>query len=105
VKRVLHVMFPYQFGGEDLVMGFPCVVRFGVAFPLDQVLEFTPLAMMSMVSNGLDFVFLFAVDYLWRGFRKVDPMFLRFAISSQQTRMEHVMNGPGRRELELISDR
>jgi hypothetical protein len=60
--------------------------------------------MMSMVSNGLDFVFFFAVDYLGRRFRKVDPMFLCFAIGGQQTCMEHVMNGPGRGKLELVSN-
>jgi hypothetical protein len=61
--------------------------------------------MMAMVSNGLDFVFFFAVDYLGRGFCKVNPMLPRFAIRGQQTCMEDVMNGPGLWELELIGDR
>jgi hypothetical protein len=60
--------------------------------------------MMTMVLDGLDLELFFPVDYLWRGFRKVDPMLLSFMIRSQQTGVEYVMNGPCRGELELISD-
>ena len=42
-------MLLHQVWSEDLIMGFPGVVRIGVALPLDQVLEFTPSAMMTMV--------------------------------------------------------
>jgi hypothetical protein len=79
MKGVLHVMFPYQFRGEDLVMGFPGVtICVWIALPLDKVLEFAPSAMMMMVLDGLDLELLFAVNYLrWR-FRKVDPMLLGF---------------------------
>jgi hypothetical protein len=63
-----------------------------------------PSAMMAMISNGLHLVFFFAVDHFRRWLRKVNPVFLCLAIRSQQTSMEHVMDGPGRRELESISD-
>jgi hypothetical protein len=35
MKGVLHVMLPYQFWGEDLILGFPGVVRIRIALPLD----------------------------------------------------------------------
>jgi hypothetical protein len=60
--------------------------------------------MMTMVLDGLDLELFFTVDYLWWGFRKVDPMLLGFTIRSQQTGVEYVMDSPGRRKLELISD-
>ena len=98
------MMLSYQFWGEDLVMGFPGVVRIWIALPLDQVLEFTSSAMMTMVSNGLDLVLLFAVDYFGWGFRKVDPVFFCFMIRGQEACMKDVMNGPAGWQLELISD-
>jgi hypothetical protein len=60
--------------------------------------------MMTMVLDGLDLEFFFTVDYFWWGLRKVDPMLFCFAIRSQQTCMEDVVDSPGRWELELISD-
>jgi hypothetical protein len=49
VKRVLHVVLPYQVWSEDLIMGLPGVVRIRIALPFDQILEFTPSAIMTMV--------------------------------------------------------
>jgi hypothetical protein len=46
---MLHVMSLYQVWGEDLVVGLPGVIRVWIALPLDQVLEFAPSAMMTMV--------------------------------------------------------
>ena len=97
-------MMPFdQLWGEHLIGEFPGVVRFWVSLPLNQVLEFAPSAMEAMVSNGLDFILLLSIYYLGGRFRKIDPMFLCFAIRCQQARMEDVMNGPGWRELELVS--
>jgi hypothetical protein len=42
-------MLFYQVWGEDLIMGFPGVVCIGIALPFDQVLEFAPSAMMTVV--------------------------------------------------------
>ena len=61
------------------------------------------MTMEAMVSNGLDFILLFSIHYLRGRFRKIDPMLLCFAIRSQETSMEDVMDGPGWRKLELIS--
>ena len=104
MKGVLHVMLLDQFWGKHLIEGFPGVVCFWVILPLDQVLEPVPSAMEAMVSNGLDFILLFSIHYLRGRFRKVDPMFFCFAIRRQQASMEDVMDGPGRGELELISN-
>ena len=92
-----------QLWGEHLIREFPGVVRFWVPLPLDQVLELAPSAVEAMVSNGLDFILLISIHYHRGRFRKIDPMFLRFAIRRQQASMEDVMNGPGWRKLELIS--
>ena len=98
------MMLPDQLWGEHLIEGFPGVVRLWVILPFDQVLEFAPLAMEAMVSNGLDFVFLFSIHYLRGRFHKVGPMLFRFAIRRQQAGMEDVMDGPGWGKLELISN-
>ena len=103
VKGVLHVMLPYQFWGEDLIMGLPGVVRTGVTLPLDQVLKLAPSAMMTMVLDGLNFVLFFSINYFGWRLCKVDPVFLCLAIRSQQASVEHVVDGPGQRKLELIS--
>ena len=102
-KGVFYVMLFDQLRGEHLIRELPGVVRFWVPLPLNQVLEFAPSAMEAMVSNGLDFILLLSIHYLRGRFRKIDPMFLCFAIRCQQTSMEDVMNGPGWRKLELIS--
>ena len=80
MKGVFHMMLFDQLWGEHLIEEFPGVVRFWVALPFDQVLELAPSAMEAMVSNGLDFIFLFSVHYLRGRFRKVDPVFFCFAI-------------------------
>jgi hypothetical protein len=90
------VMPPYQFWGEHLVLGFPSVIGLGVALPFDQVLQLAPSSVITVVSNGLDFVFLLVVDYFGGGFCKVGPVFFRLAIRSQQACVEDVMDGPGR---------
>ena len=57
-----------------------------------------------MVRNGLDLVFLFAVHDVrcWSG--EVDSVLGRLMIRGQQTSVEDVMNGPGRGELQAVSD-
>ena len=93
-----------QIWGKHLIKRFPGVIRLRIALPLDQVLELAPSAMEAMVSNGLDFVLLFSIYYVRGRFRKIDPMLLRFAIRCQQAGVKDIMDGPGRRELKLISN-
>ncbi len=45
-----------------IVLWFPGVIAFRVPFPLDQVLEFTSL--ITIGSNGLDFVLRFTFDHV-----------------------------------------
>jgi hypothetical protein len=58
-----------------------------------------------MSADGLDFEFFFSVHDVWWWSREVDAILGCLAIRSQQTRMKDVMNGPGRGELQSISDR
>ena len=60
--------------------------------------------MEAMVSNSLDFILLFSVHYLKGRFRKVDPMLFCLTIRRQQAGMEDVMDSPGQRKLELVSN-
>jgi hypothetical protein len=65
-------------------------------------LEFAPFAKEAMITDGFDFVFLLSV-YDVRGWpREVDAVFGCFAIRSQQTRMEDIMNGPARRKVQPV---
>jgi hypothetical protein len=59
------VIFSYQEWGLDVFDGLPRIVTFWISLPLDQVLEFAPI--MSVGSNGLNFVLFFSFDYIWRG--------------------------------------
>ena len=52
----------YEIWSVHLVSWFPCVVCFGVAFPLDQVLELSRPSMMSMAADLLHLIFFFAVN-------------------------------------------
>ena len=58
-----------------------------------------------MPHHGLHLEFLFSVHHFgWRAII-VRSVLDRFVIGSQQGGMEYVMDGPGWRELELISNR
>ncbi len=56
------MIFSYQLWCLHIVNWFPGVVTLWVSFPLDQVLEFTPLISMGM--NSLDFVFFFTLNHV-----------------------------------------
>ena len=60
---------------------------------------------MMVINNGLDFVFFGVLDKVRRWPRVVVPVFYGFTIRGQEGRVEHVMNGPGCGELQLICDR
>jgi hypothetical protein len=61
-------------------MIFPAIVCIGVALPLDQVLLLLPSAVISLVQNGLDFVFLLSIDDVWGRFKVIGPMFGGFSV-------------------------
>ena len=60
---------------------------------------------VTVINDGLDFVFFGIFDKVRRWPRVVVPMLHGFAIRGQEGCVEHVMNGPGRWKLQLICDR
>jgi hypothetical protein len=58
-----------------------------------------------MSHDGLDFIFCLTFDHLWRRRVMIGSMLRSFAIGSQQGGMKDIMDGPGRGETQLISDR
>ena len=103
--RVSPVIVLDQFGSEDLVMRFPCVVCHRIALPLDQVLQSAPSSVELMPHDCFHFEFIFPLDHFRGRSIVVCPMFFCLEIGGQQGCMEYVMDGPGRWELELISNR
>ena len=57
-----------------------------------------------MASNGFDFELFFSVHEIRGRLRKTDPVLIGLLIGGQQGGVEHVMDGPGRWELESIGD-
>ena len=88
-----------------MISRFPCVVCIGVALPLDKVLELFLASEVTVINDGLDFIFFGVFDKVRRWPRVVGPMFYGFAIRGQEGCMEDVMDGPGRGELQLVCDR
>jgi hypothetical protein len=68
-------------------------------------LELSFTSKMTVINDGLDFVFFGVLDKVRRWPRVVVPVFYSLAIRGQEGCMEHVMNGPGCGELQLIRDR
>ena len=54
---------------------------------------------VTVINDGLDFVFFGVFDKVRRWPRVVVPVLHGFAIRGQEGRVEHVMNGPGRGKL------
>ena len=52
----------YQLWGLDVVSWLPCVVAFGIALPLDKVLQlfFPPLMLVAL--DGLNLILFFIID-------------------------------------------
>ena len=83
-----------QLVGEHIPVVFPGVIRFGVSLPLDQILESSPPPKIAVVSDGLDFVFLFSINDVWGRPREVGSVLFRFLIRRQKTGVENVMYCP-----------
>ena len=71
---MLHVISSDQFGGEDLVSGFPCIICCRVTFPLDQVLKLPFLSEMSVIYDFFDFELLEVVHEVWGRSCEVVPV-------------------------------
>ena len=84
-----------KLGRKYLVRGFPCVVRFWIPLPFDEILKLLHLPEMAVTPDLFYFEFCFAFDHVRRGPHVVGSMFHCFVIRGQQGGMEDVMNGPG----------
>jgi hypothetical protein len=60
---------------------------------------------MTVINDGLDFVFFGVFDKVRRWPRVVVSVFYSFAIRGQEGCVEDVMDGPGCGKLQLIRDR
>ena len=58
-----------------------------------------------MITDVFDFVFFLSIHDVRGWLGEVDTVLGRFAIRSQQTRMEDVMNGPARGKVQPIGHR
>ena len=63
-----------------LVSRLPRVIGIWEAFPMEEILQGAVTPEVAMVSNGLDFIFLFTLDQLWGWPRVVCAVFLRLPI-------------------------
>jgi hypothetical protein len=61
-------------------MILPTVVCVGVPFPFDQILLLLPSAVISLVQNGLNFIFLLSVDDVWGWFKVIGSVFGGFLV-------------------------
>jgi hypothetical protein len=78
------VISSQEIRGEDLGMVFPGTVGEWVSLPFDQILERSSPSMTSVVENLLYFIFIFAVNEVRRGSRKVWTMGLGFLIGGKK---------------------
>jgi hypothetical protein len=78
-----------------MVSCFPCVVCIRISFPLDKILELSFTSKVTVINDGLDFIFFCVFDKVRRWPYVVVPVFHGFAIRGQEGCVEYVMNGPG----------
>ena len=60
---------------------------------------------VTVINDGLDFVFFGVFDKVRGWSRVVSPVLCSLAIRGQEGCVEDVMDGPGRGELQLVCDR
>ena len=94
-----------QRGCVYMVSCFPCVVRIGISFPFDEVLELSFTSEVTVINDSLDFIFFGVFDKVRRWPRVVGPVFCGFTIRGQEGCVKDVMDGPGGGKLQLIRDR
>jgi hypothetical protein len=94
LQRATPVIFPKYSWGLDVLNGLPGVVAFGVPFPLDQVLELSPPAVTSMVSNRLDFILLPIIDKVRWGSREVFSVLIHLLKRREERSVKHGVYSP-----------
>ena len=83
-----------QFGGVNVLQGFPGVVAFGVALPLDQVTNTFRSFIFSMTDDPFHGVFFFPVDHVRRWPGIVGSVCHSLVIGHEEGRMEHIVDTP-----------
>ena len=92
--EVAPLVLADQVGGVYLGRGFPRVIRFGVPFPLDEVLQLFSSSMMSVALDGLDLI-LFFISHEVRGrLAVVFAVFFCFDIWGKEGSVEDRVDGP-----------
>jgi hypothetical protein len=105
LQRVTPMIFPKYSWGLDVPNGLPGVVAFRVPFPLDQILELSPPAMMAVVSNRLDFVLLPIIDKVRWGSREVLSILVRLFKRREERSVKHGVYGPLWGQAQLVNNR
>ena len=82
-----------------MISCFPCVVCIGVAFPFDEILKLSFTSEVTVINDGLDFIFFSVLDKVRWWPHVVSSVFRGFAIRSQEGCVKDVMDGPGGGEL------
>ena len=67
-----------------MVSCFPRVVCIGVAFPLDKILKLSFTSEMTVINDGLDFVFFGVFDKVWGWPHVVVPVFYGLTIRGRR---------------------
>ena len=83
-----------KFRSMHLVSWFPCVVTFGVSFPLDEILESSSPTMTSVVDDAFYFIFLFSINQVrwWSG--EVRSVCCGFLVWRKEGGVEHIVYAP-----------
>ena len=83
-----------ELGSVYLISWFPCVVTFGVPFPLDEVLELSSPSMTSVVNNTLHLILLFPIDQVrwWSG--EIGPVCCGLLVWRKEGGVEYIVYAP-----------
>ena len=89
------MVFLDQLWSEYILLAFPGVVSRGISFPLDKVLKASSFSEITMINDGLDFVFLLSINDVGGRTWKIIPILASFLERRQEPGVKDVMNGPG----------
>ena len=97
-EGVTLMVFLNQLRSKHVSLVFPGVVSGGISLPFDEVLEVSPSPEVTMINDGLDFIFLLSINDVWGRTWKIVSVLISFPKRGQKPGMKDVMNGPGRRQ-------
>ena len=91
------MVFLNQLRSKHISSVFPGVVSGGISLPFDKVLKVSPFPKVTVIDDGLDFIFFFSINDVWGRTRKIVSVLTSLSERGQKPGMKDVMNGPGRR--------